>query len=273
MPGHFDVDNAIRESGLPPHQRLVLYAMATYVGPDGLCWPSVERLVHDTGFKRRMVQKALSALRSSGQIMAIHDPSHKATTYRLSVSEGAHPSAHVQPSARRTPVRGGGAMECAGGRTPVREGAHPSAPKQPRTTSELPEEQEGEGLDAQAPKSVSAPKAPDPSPDLPAVLDTPAFRAAWAEYIAYRHDRHLPKLLAKSIAAQWRKMKDWGEPGAIEAIQTTIANGWQGIFPPKGTNGNVPYRSNPAEQRRAAKRATEYDEPMDPPPIIRIGVG
>jgi hypothetical protein len=33
---------------------------------------------------------------------------------------------------------------------------------------------------------------------------------------------------------QWAKFATWGKTAAIESIETTIRNGWQGLFQPKG---------------------------------------
>lgn len=67
-------------------------------------------------------------------------------------------------------------------------------------------------------------------PLLPAALDTPAFRAAWEEYIQYRKDSKLKKLLPRSIQKMWSAMSAYGVSPSIAAIERSIANGWQGIF-------------------------------------------
>lgn len=66
---------------------------------------------------------------------------------------------------------------------------------------------------------------------LPEVLDTIPFRTAWMVFIDYRKARKKP-LTTASYAAKWKQMAEWGHDKAIEAIQTAIGNGWQGIFQP-----------------------------------------
>jgi hypothetical protein len=66
---------------------------------------------------------------------------------------------------------------------------------------------------------------------LPLTLNTPAFQKAWADYEEYRRQRRLPKLIPMSVQRQWDKLSDHGETVAIAAIDQTITNGWQGIFP------------------------------------------
>jgi len=65
---------------------------------------------------------------------------------------------------------------------------------------------------------------------LPLALNTPEFESAWAEYVAYRRERRLPKLLPRSVQKQWDKLSDAGPEAAIAAINDTIAQGWTGIF-------------------------------------------
>jgi len=72
--------------------------------------------------------------------------------------------------------------------------------------------------------------------EIPAELNTPAFLAAWSDYLAFRRERRLPKLIPRSQAAQLAKMARWGCNAAIQSIRETIAQGWQGLFEPKGGN-------------------------------------
>ena len=65
---------------------------------------------------------------------------------------------------------------------------------------------------------------------LPFQLQDPRFEAAWEEYVQYRKERKLGKLLSRSVQKQWDRMAAVGMEVAIEAIDQTIASGWQGIF-------------------------------------------
>jgi len=47
-----------------------------------------------------------------------------------------------------------------------------------------------------------------------------------------------------SVKAKLKQMEKWGEAGAIGSIQDTIANGWQGIFAPKGIPAKGPDEPN-----------------------------
>jgi len=68
---------------------------------------------------------------------------------------------------------------------------------------------------------------------FPANLQSADFGAAWESYLSYRKSSRLKSLAPASIQAQLRNLSEMGHDEAIEAINQSIANGWQGIFPPK----------------------------------------
>ncbi len=69
--------------------------------------------------------------------------------------------------------------------------------------------------------------------EFPANLKSADFGAAWESYLSYRKSSRLKSLAPASIQAQLRNLSEMGHDEAIEAIHQSIANGWQGIFPPK----------------------------------------
>ena len=74
---------------------------------------------------------------------------------------------------------------------------------------------------------------------IPLVLDVPAFRETWNKWQQHRREIRKPTT-PTTAAAQLAKLADWGVERAIAALQHSIANGWQGIFEPKGE----PHASN-----------------------------
>ena len=82
---------------------------------------------------------------------------------------------------------------------------------------------------------------------IPPNLQTADFVAAWETFLAYRRSMKLKPLQSASIVVQLRKLSEMGQDTAIEAINQSIANGWQGIFPPKNN-------SNPQEARKVVVR-------------------
>lgn len=73
--------------------------------------------------------------------------------------------------------------------------------------------------------------APDGA-DVPLPFNSPAFVKAWAEWLQYRRERHLPKLKPTSLRKQFKLLMEWGEAASIASIDRSIAQGWQGLFPP-----------------------------------------
>ena len=76
-------------------------------------------------------------------------------------------------------------------------------------------------------RDVEAQKGKTP---LPPELDTPEFRKAWDEWLHYRKEKRKP---VSDLAAskQIQSLVAVGVVAAIAAIERSIANDWQGIFP------------------------------------------
>lgn len=73
----------------------------------------------------------------------------------------------------------------------------------------------------------------DSQESLPPVLDTEAFRTAWAEWLAHRGRGY--KLAGRKI--QLNRLSELGVERAVSAIRYSIAQGWKGIFE-EHRNGN-----------------------------------
>ena len=132
-------------------------------------------------------------------------------------------------------------------------------------------EKEKEKREEPKPKTGAAPPL-----FLPAVLDTPEFRAAWLDYEANRKEAGHAKLTTRGREAKFKDLADWGHDVAVQSIRESIANGWQGIFKPKGNaNGNGsrnrPSAYSEAADRRAAKAAREFPEPDLELPVFVFG--
>jgi hypothetical protein len=88
------------------------------------------------------------------------------------------------------------------------------------------------------PKGGTVPKATKPKFDPKAMTVPDALNAdAWHEWIEYRVDRKKPitQLSAKKQVAELAK---YSHETQQQMVDTSIANGWQGLFPPK-VNGNT----------------------------------
>ncbi len=67
---------------------------------------------------------------------------------------------------------------------------------------------------------------------LPPSLDTPEFRSAWQAWVTYRREKR-KKLTPSTIAKQIKQLAEWGSSKAVMAIESSIRNGWQGLFEPE----------------------------------------
>lgn len=89
-----------------------------------------------------------------------------------------------------------------------------------------------EGRELESPVSGAA--AAD---ELPEGLRTSQFISAWIEWEQHRREsRH--KLTPSTRRRQLAQCLQWGPTRAAEAIEQSIANGWQGLFEPKGVKNN-----------------------------------
>jgi hypothetical protein len=102
------------------------------------------------------------------------------------------------------------------------------------------------------PSSSSSPSATTDSKksriqDAPVVfptnLDTPEFHKAWGDYCDYRKQSRYAKLKPASVQSQLSTLASWGQEDAIQSIQTTIRNGWQGLFPVRRTITHSPEKA------------------------------
>lgn len=75
--------------------------------------------------------------------------------------------------------------------------------------------------------------------ELPATLDTFEFADAWSEWEAYRKESK-KKLTPRAVKMQVKELSTYPVAVVIKAINASIMNNWQGIFPEKyaNTNGN-----------------------------------
>ena len=129
-----------------------------------------------------------------------------------------------------------------------REGSPQPSPQgspKPSPTQEQEQEQEQDSkkgatvrpsLDLQKPQKEPAEVKPEQKPatvPIPPAINTPAFRKAWADWIADRRARKIKKYSEDGARRQLAHLAAMGEDAAIRAIEFSIANQYQGIFPPK----------------------------------------
>jgi hypothetical protein len=75
-------------------------------------------------------------------------------------------------------------------------------------------------------------------PPLPKEIDTVDVAAALADYQESRREQGHKPLKPQGLKAMYGKLARWGPEGAVAALRDSIANGYQGVFLPKGWQAN-----------------------------------
>lgn len=57
-----------RATNLPSTQRFILLALADFADDDGICWPSIRRIIESTGLSERCIRYSMSGFREVGLI-------------------------------------------------------------------------------------------------------------------------------------------------------------------------------------------------------------
>lgn len=94
------------------------------------------------------------------------------------------------------------------------------------------------------------------TPSLPPELDSPRFRSTWKDWEAHRKEIRHP-LKSTTRAKQLSKLATYGESGAIERLERSMANGWTGFDfdPDKGssaTKGRRPLETDDTRRDQIA---------------------
>lgn len=99
------------------------------------------------------------------------------------------------------------------------------------------------------------------SAEIPAALDTPKFRKAWEQFCEYRRDDKRKPITQRSCTMLLNKLDRDGVEAAVEAIEQSIANGWQGVFPERISKGG-----------KHGGKSKRYDATYDPdaPTVDRL---
>jgi hypothetical protein len=102
----------------------------------------------------------------------------------------------------------------------------------------------------------------NPLTPFPPELDTEAFRTAWAEWIAERKDKRIKPYTDRGASTQLKRLAAFGPAVAVAAIEASIRNGWQGLFPEK-VPADVPGAKNARPQTKG-EAFDQYAKRMAP---------
>jgi len=219
-PGFTIIDNDTVIARLPEIDGTalkVVLVLARRAGASGCCWPSVATIGKEAGLKDRAVQGSIRRLIGRG-LVSVERTSGRSATYRITPAPPCAPSQSGDAPGCATPPHhdaGAPAPPCA-------PPPHRDAPKQePKNKNQ--EQDQGNKTKRGKAAVLAA---------IPPELDTEGFKGVWAKWIDYR--KTIKKTLApQSQEAQLKKLATWGEHQAIESIEASISNGWQGLFEPK----------------------------------------
>jgi hypothetical protein len=94
------------------------------------------------------------------------------------------------------------------------------------------------GGNGQGPEKLPHGVSPEFWELAPENIRVDSMRELWSEWVEYRRERK-PKVTSRSAKMQLAELAEMGIEQAKAAIRASIANGWQGIFPPRGNGKRV----------------------------------
>lgn len=193
---------------------VVYLVLAAHADGNGCSWPSIDRIRAVAKQTKRSTLRAIRELEAAGLL----------TVDRSGSGGRSRPNTYRLGGVKREPV--------------LCENRFPFVPKQvpvcPETVSKGNLEQELRTTNKNNNKKARRDAAA--AVGIPSEIDSLAFREAWARWVEYRAELK-KRLTPKSAAMQLKMLAGLGESAAIESIEQSIRNGWQGLFEPKGGNG------------------------------------
>jgi hypothetical protein len=200
----------------------------------GLCCPKVETLAKLTGLSIRTVRRTIGRLEKAGVVERIARKTEKGTNapneYRL--------PGHVCPPTR-SDLSGPPGHACPA--PPVTDGRDNRKGEQKSLTDTPYSPPEDEKPFSLKGKSKGKPAKPKPSKtdplegiEFPEGFDREDVRQALRDYLACRKTTY--KNPARSLSLLLKKFTGFKPKDFIDAVELTEANGWAGVFPPKGNN-------------------------------------
>jgi hypothetical protein len=177
----------------------------------GCFYASANQIARHSGLSLRSVQGLIPALSKSGLASVISG--------RGSGAKGAHVANRYTLLPIHLPYAVNAHTSCEGG-------AYALTQSQQEISADKKEpSKEHEELE----KRIKRMEKKASMPSIPTVLDTPAFRVAWDEWIQHRKEKGKP-LTPSTASKQLKEVSALGEVRAIAAIDYSILKGWLGIF-------------------------------------------
>jgi Helix-turn-helix domain len=208
-----------------------MYALATRVDDNGICYPSYATLVADTGLSLNSVRRAIRSIPPNElQVLQKGRATGHPSRYRITIDCAQTCTSQGQDCAEtgHSQFNNCGHM---GHSTMPSQGAHRVLTEH-LTPQELPIElpinrKHAPGFFGSATKEPA-------DPPVPATLQLREFMKAWSDFDDYRRHGKAKKewtYRAKELALE--KCVRLGPDRAVAALEHSMMNGWTGIFEPK----------------------------------------
>jgi hypothetical protein len=236
---NYTVIDRIPELGKPA---VIMYlVLARHADSQGRCWPALRRLSEMAGMRRNSVCDAVAALEKAS-LLVVDRTDGRSNTYTLLPLSGGNETA--------TGSEGTGNETATGTGNETATGSGNETATRTRTREQDPKNKSG--------SKKSRPSFDPLAVDLP--FQSPEFKTAWSDFAESRRASKNP-LTAAAATRILKKLSAWGEPAAVEALDTSIENGWRGVFAPK-SNGKA--GSNGQPHTCKVLTVEEYRETWNP---------
>lgn len=234
-----------------PVRKLVLIKLADNANDDGECWPSYRHIAAHCSITRRSAMKQIAALEKDGYLTRqtrVTNDGNTSNVYRLNLAplvndihQGAneiHPPGEIDSP-------------------PLVNEVHP----EPVTTNQ------SVNRETTRARETTQQRTDRIADDMP--LPDEVDREPWAEYVRHRQDTG-KAMTDRAARLAIKKLLDMANKGhnAREVLEQSVMNGWQGLFWPKGGNGNGTHTQagkGAAEQGLQRARDVWRQRGEDPP--------
>jgi hypothetical protein len=223
------------DQDLPQNEKFVLLAYADHADHNGCnVYPSIDLIAVKTGYSRRSIQRITDKLKLKGYLLPDGTSKHGTNKYEI-------------PMPMPTPV--GGDRMTPPGVTPVAQGGDTAVSPEPSVNRH------------DKPKNPPTPRKSKhlTADEILAAVIIPDnfhhhtdFAPTWYAFLEHRIEIKKP-MTERGAEMTLKKLDKYGADAAIVAMQDSIANGWQGVFPVKGND--MPSR----QQSRSAQSREDMD--------------
>lgn len=221
----------VRGADIQPSLRLTLYALNCFQGKNATAFCKRETLADEVGVHVDQLSRKLQALEKLGVIKSTWTKRNDRPSREHSIDFEL-----LRKKQRSTLMN---SSECDDG-TLTFSTVHSDEFVSPTLMNSSDMNIQGTSKNIQ--KGASLPEVQFPEP-----LNNEEFRLAWSEWTEFRREIK-KKLTPSTVSKQLKELSEWGSAKAIQAINNSIRNGWQGLFDPVQRPGQAATGSVEAEQ-------------------------